>query len=88
MIGSQPFTGAQCNTSNQQCILRVPGSNLTEVGLLNVSVVAFNAVGSGNPTTFPMSGIVQFVYLEQMCDDLVFCSANKLSCSEDCQSSD
>ncbi len=57
MIGSLLFTGDQCNTSNQQCTLKVPGSNLTEVGLLDVSVVAFNAIGSGNPATFPMSGI-------------------------------
>ncbi len=55
VIGSQSLMGVQCNTSNQ-CNLTVPGSQLTQGGLLSVSVVASNAVGNGNPVIFPMSG--------------------------------
>ncbi len=58
MIGSLSSTRVQCNTSNQQCTLRVPGSQLTEDGLLNVSVVASNAVGSGDPANFPTTGFL------------------------------
>ena len=53
MIGSQ---SVQCNTSNQQCNLIVLGSQLTENRLLNISVVASNAVGSGDPVYFPTPG--------------------------------
>ncbi len=56
MIGSLHITKVQCNTSNQQCTVTAPGSQLTEDGLLNVSVVASNAVGSGDPANFPTTG--------------------------------
>ena len=64
MIGSLSFTGVQCNTSNQKCNLTVNGSQLTEDGLLIVSVVAYNAVGSRDPVNFPTSGslIIHFEY--------------------------
>ncbi len=66
MIGSRLslyFTGAQCNTSNQLCNLRINGSQLTEDGLLNVSVVASNAVGSRIPVTFPTPGSLTIIML-------------------------
>ena len=56
LFGPQSFTGVTCSASNH-CTLRVNGSQLTVDGLFNVSVVAFNAVGSGPPATFPTEGI-------------------------------
>ena len=64
IIGSQSFTRVQCNTSNQQCNLIVLGSQLTENRLLNISVVASNAVGSGDPVYFPTPGsLTEIVHL-------------------------
>ncbi len=53
MMGSQSFNGATCNTSSNYCSLQVTGSQLSVTGLFIVSVVATNAVGSGNSTVFP-----------------------------------
>ncbi len=51
--GSQSFNGATCNISSNYCSLQVNGSQLSVTGLFIVSVVATNAVGSGNSTVFP-----------------------------------
>ena len=55
MLGSLNFTGVNCSATNN-CSLRVTGSQLTVDSLLNVSVVAFNAVGSGPPASSATPG--------------------------------
>ncbi len=60
-IGSRSFSGVECNSSNH-CTLRVNGLQLMN-GLLTVSVLAWNAVGSGDTVSLPISGKVKLIHV-------------------------
>ena len=61
MFGSLQLTGVICNATNY-CVLRVNGSQLSVNGLLTVSVVASNPLGSGPTAMFPTPGLCDFFH--------------------------